>query len=290
MGRDCVSAKALARQTPSRPPRLVLRREGWAGIDVTPFRHSPKMYKSAALLFLAAGIGSAAAADQVPATEASLKPRLVALLPESRPLKPIARTLQTEEWQFKRGSGEKLVHSRSLYVPQEAGLVRVEGANSLGGSLRAVLVCGLIALHSYRFFPGKDVTTETKVRLIGFETSSEDICRPSAGAEFSYRMHTERRFRIASWPIRFGEPRTIAETIDVQCKADAVHSPASAILPTLEGNALRVRCERNSTTGHTATFDYAFLPDSGLYLRLREQGRDQAVEVRYTEIRYRNQG
>jgi hypothetical protein len=249
------------------------------------------MYRSVLLIVLAAA-GSAAAADQALEMEASLKPKLLALLHESKAPRPIARTLQTEEWQFKGRLGKKVVYSRSLYVPQEAGLVRTEGATSVGGSLEAVLVCGLVALTSYRFSPGDDVTTETQIRLTGFETASSGICGPVPGAEFSYRMQTESRVRQYVQIIgRIGGPRTIAETFDVLCKAGDAYLPAREILHSLEGDALMVRCERKSTAGHVVSFDYAFLPQSGLYLRLGDQsdGGKTAVRVRYTEVRYRNQ-
>lgn len=252
------------------------------------FRHSATMYRSVVLLVLAAGITPAAAADQSPATEDPLKPKLLALLPESKPPKPIARTLQTEEWQVRGISGKRFVHSRSLFVPQEAGLVRMESANSAGSSLQAVLVCGLIALQNSGFSPGGDASEQSRSRVTGFETNSAIICRPSPGAEFSYRLQIERHYRVTDTMTGlFSTKGTKLETHDVLCKAEDAHIPAREILRSLEGNALLVRCEDKSHMG-VGTFEYAFLPESGFYLRLRDQGRGRKVEVRYTEIRYRD--
>lgn len=245
------------------------------------------MYKSVVFVVLAAALGSAAAADRAFEIEASLKPKLLALLPESRPPKPIARTLQTEEWQFK--GRKKLVHSRSLHVPQEAGLVRMEAANSVGGWLEAVVVCGLIALQSSGMSPVEDlVTNETSTRLTGFETRSAMICRPSPGAEFSYRFQAERRYDVRdNMTGLFGGKGSRLETFDVLCKADAAYLPAREIHRSLEGNALLVRCEQKSDVAAIA-FEYAFLPESGVYLRLGDQSGAHKTEIRYTEIRYRD--
>jgi len=247
------------------------------------------MYRSVVFVVLAAALGSATAADQPLEMEASLKPKLLALLPESRPPKPIARTLQTEEWQFKGRFGKKLVHSRSLYVPQEAGLVRLEDANSMRGWRDVLVVCGLIALQSSGSSQVEGlVTNETSTRLTGFEASSAGICRPSPGAEFSYRFEAERRYDVRdNMTGLFGRKGTRLETFDVLCKADAAYLPASEIFRSLEGNALPVRCEQKSDAA-AITFEYAFLPESGVYLRLRDRSAAHQTELRYMEIRYRD--
>jgi hypothetical protein len=73
----------------------------------------------------------------------------------------------------------------------------------------------------------------------------------------------------------------------VLCKAGSSYIPAREILETLHGDALMVQCERKVAGQQIARFEYAFLRESGFYLRLSEDAGRQKVQVRYTEIRYR---
>ena len=252
--------------------------------------HSAPMYTSVGWLALAAGISSAAMAQQPWQVDEAVKAKAFALLRESKPQRPIARTLQTEESEYRGRFGKKVIHIRSLYVPQEAGLVRLESTTSVGGSQRALVICGLIAVRTWGFLPGDDVTNETSSRLTDLETVEPKICSPFPGAEFSYRTQAERRVRLSANIIirTLANERTVADIHVVRCKADDSYTPARDILHSLEGDALVVRCERKASNGHTATFEYAFLAESGVYLRLRDQSDGYKAQVRYTEVRYRN--
>jgi hypothetical protein len=244
------------------------------------------MCRTLAFFALIAGIASAWGAEEPATIDDALKAKAVAMLGGYKPPRPIARTLQDEEIDTKGVIGKKLIRGRSLYIPQEAGLVRMENANSLGGSVEAVLVCGLITLESSAFAPGDPLSVQSGFRAIALETTSLALCRPIPGAQFSYRIQAERRFRTSSAYLP-DRARNVAETYDVACKAGEAFIPARRILESLEGNALMVRCERKSQKGIVMVVEYAFLEDSRFYLRLGEQHPGQSLKIRYTEILFR---
>src|SRR5918992_573671 len=84
--------------------------------DVTARRHSTVMWKIMAFVALAAASASAAVPEERWGIDDSVKVKVVALLDESKPLKPLARTLQTEEIKMRGRFGKKLSHARSLYI------------------------------------------------------------------------------------------------------------------------------------------------------------------------------
>lgn len=259
------------------------------------------------LVLLQATLPASAADEDVLSLEGTAQSALLAALHEYKPKMIITKVAERQEIDHRGNFGKLMYIDRSAtYSLQDNGLwaIAVVGTSSTGsGASLKLSLCGLVTLiqtaagtsswetpsvvpFKKLFLPfgiRSTLDTNIRIRLKSFETSAKNICAPTSGSQFTYRMDTERQLKTSG---PFGGGKVVNHTYDVHCSVGRELKPASEISSSLRGGALPVVCESTAGTGEKIASEYAFLQESGLYVMLTESTDIQTSRVAYKDVQY----
>lgn len=101
-------------------------------------------------------------------------------------------------------------------------------------------------------------------RLVGFESETASLCRPTPGSSLAFKTRVEHKFKVA------GREMSGVRVESIHCKVSDASKPASELAPSLAGTYLPVSCEAVTQAGAKTSSRYAYLQGAAQYLLLEE--------------------
>lgn len=120
-------------------------------------------------------------------------------------------------------------------------------------------------------------------RIVAFETNAANLCTPTIGSEFSYRIEMENSLKTTSF---LGGTKKSRSTFEYICRAGKVMQSASQLLTSLTGDSLSVTCETTPSQSNKVKFEYAYLIDSGLFLIVSQETGSVTMKMNYSDAEY----
>lgn len=195
-------------------------------------------------------------------------------------------------------NGQSSTASQSVYTAPDG--------SKTYSSRTSVSLCGLVQLLTEQSASGTSQRTtavpaagvslpitfdiknqsSARYRLRTFEASTPNVCTPTPGMAFSYKLTAELQRKHSNNTYSSNKLHELSEA--VTCSVAAEPKPSSALSPSLRGNYLEVTCLHTEPEKAVRSSNLAFLQQSGLYLPIKLQLNEyQTNTSRYSEPRYR---
>jgi hypothetical protein len=260
----------------------------------------------AGVVFLCNGTGAEDEGSKPFVVSSLVESKVIALTKGYQPTSQLARLVRSSEVSQKVSLGKStLSEAYSTFVLQTNGLWATEFGSTSGGRSFSLSLCGLVNVTSTGIvslpqentfvapigkifvpFGFRTTTGFTRLeRLLDLIVSTNDVCSPQPGMEFSYKRETEVITKPSGL---FGRTQAITEIEEVVCKVASQEKIASQALPQFRGTYLDVVCDHKQASLPVVQRSLIFLRESGMYLMVGLRESWGQARITYKEAQFSN--